>query len=128
MKRDAFFVQLLGVLGRGFAVDRAMLGLAVMHLARFLGKFLADIVGIRRQVIAQLLQLLAELVLLRRDHRDRAAIRRRGVGVRRRGLLAHRDRRAFVLARKARRHDGLLDLGRAAHRTLDQLALGLLVI
>ena len=46
MKLDAFLVQLLGVLRRRFAVDRAVLDLAVVHLARFLGKFLADIVGI----------------------------------------------------------------------------------
>ncbi len=43
---DAFLVQLLGLLRRGLAVDRAVLDLAVMHLARFFGKFLADIVGV----------------------------------------------------------------------------------
>ncbi len=34
VKLDALLVQFLGFLGRGFAVDRAVLGLAVMDLAR----------------------------------------------------------------------------------------------
>ena len=113
MKLDAFLVQFLGVLRRRLAVDRAMLGLAVVHLARFFRKLLADIVGVRREVIAQLFQLGAEFLLLRRDHRDR----RRRCGRRGRGVLDRRhDRRALVLAGKARRHDGFLDLGRAAQR------------
>src|ERR1043165_2794622 len=127
MKLDAFLVQLLGVLRRSLAVDRAMLDLAVMHLARDLGKFLPDIVGVRGQVIAQLLELLAKLALLRRDHRDRRRrlrLRRRG-----RGFLGRRhDRSALVRARKARRHDGLLDLRGAADRAGDELALDLLVV
>ena len=82
---DAFLVQLLGVLGRGLAVDRAVLDLAVVHLARFFGKLPADIVGVLGQVVAQLLELGAELALLRRHHRDRRLVlgrrwrRRRGV-------------------------------------------------
>ena len=71
MKLDAFLVQLLGILRRGLAVDRAVLDLAVVHLARLLGKFLPDIVGVLGQVLAQLLELLAELALLRRHHGDR---------------------------------------------------------
>src|SRR4051812_32785829 len=67
-------------------------------------------------------------MLLRRDHRDRAGIGCRGGVVRRRGVLAKRDGRTLVAARKARRHDGLFHLGRSAHRARDQLALGLLVI
>src|SRR5688572_22540393 len=38
MKFDAFVMQILGFLRRGFAVDRAMRGLAVMHLAGFFRK------------------------------------------------------------------------------------------
>ena len=61
--------------GRGLAVDRAMLDLAVVHLARFLGEFLPDVVGILGQVVAQFLELAAELALLRRHHRDRRLVR-----------------------------------------------------
>src|ERR1043165_5246785 len=49
MEFDAFLVQRLGFLGRGLAVDRAVLDLAVVHLARFLGKFRADMVCILGQ-------------------------------------------------------------------------------
>jgi hypothetical protein len=48
-----------------------MLDLAVMHLARFLGKFLADIVGILEDVLAQFPELGAEFLFLRRHHRHR---------------------------------------------------------
>ncbi len=71
VKLDAFLVQFLGVFGDRLAVDRAMLDLAVVHLAGVFRKLVADIVGVRGQVIAQLLQLGAEFLLLRRDHRDR---------------------------------------------------------
>ncbi len=82
---------------RGFAVDRAVLDLAVVHLARFFGKFLADIVGVLGEVVAQFLELGAELALLRRHHRDRRAVspapvpapaRSGGFGTARRGLRA----------------------------------------
>jgi drug/metabolite transporter (DMT)-like permease len=66
VKLDPLLVQLPGLLGRGLAVDRAVLDLAVVHLARLLGKFRADIVGALGEVLAQLLQLLAELAFLRR--------------------------------------------------------------
>ena len=65
MEFDAFLGQRLGVVGRRLAVDRAVLDLAVMHLARLLGEFRADIVGVFRQVIAQLLELGAQLAFLR---------------------------------------------------------------
>ena len=35
---DAFVDQRAGFVGRGFAVDRTMLDIAVVHLARFVGK------------------------------------------------------------------------------------------
>src|SRR5439155_7114721 len=54
MEFDSLLVQLLGVLRRGLAVDRAVVDVAVVHLARFFGKFLADIVGILGEVLAQL--------------------------------------------------------------------------
>src|SRR5262245_51477516 len=61
---DAFLVQRLGVVRGGFAVDRAVLDLAVVHLAGLFGELLANVVGVRRQVLAQLLELGAELALL----------------------------------------------------------------
>src|ERR1044072_4971851 len=78
-------------------------------------------------MVAQLLQLFAELALLRRDHCDRR--RRLGGGRRGRGLLDGRhDRPALFRARGARRHDGLLDLRGAAERARHKPALGLLVV
>src|SRR4030081_3029502 len=60
MEFDALLVEVLGFLGRRFAEDRAVLDLAVMHLARFLGEFAADILRIPGEVVAQFLQLAAE--------------------------------------------------------------------
>src|ERR1700724_963360 len=77
---DAFLVQFLGVFRRRDAVDRAVLGFTVMHLAGFLGKPRPDILGIFDKMVAQFPQLLAELLLLRRDHGDRRRGRRGGRG------------------------------------------------
>src|SRR5579883_3510580 len=63
---DAFLVQLLRLLGRGFAVDRAVLDLAVVHFARSLGKLAADVLGVLGEMVAQLPQLATQLALLRR--------------------------------------------------------------
>ena len=112
---------------RRLAVDRAMLDLAVVHLARLLGKFLADIVGILGEVVAQLLQLRAELALLRRHHRDRGGSGAVGAAAARR-CAGGAHRRAFPCAREPRRHDRLLDLGGTAHRAGDEAALDLLVV
>src|SRR6266508_558066 len=132
MKLDALLVQLLGVLGRGLAVDRAVLDLAVVHLARFLGKLLPNIVGVLGQVVAQLLELLAELALRRRHHGDGSGRIGRGHGCRhlRRWCILRWSRRFAPLlrARQLRRHQRLLDLGGAAMRAGDQPALGLLVV
>src|SRR5215469_13792680 len=68
---DAFLVQVLRLLGRGLAVDRAVLELAVVHLARLFGKFPADVLGVLGEMVAQLLELAAQRALLRRDHSDR---------------------------------------------------------
>ena len=68
---DAFVDQRARFVGRGLAVDRAMLDIAVMHLARFVGETLADIVGILDDVIAQFLELGAQLALLRHHQRGR---------------------------------------------------------
>ena len=68
---DALVEQLLGVLRRRLAVDRAVLDLAVVHLARLFGKFAADVVGVLDEMVAQFLELGAELALLRRHHGDR---------------------------------------------------------
>src|SRR5262249_36000113 len=70
-KRDAFLVQFLGLFGRRFAVDRAVLDFAVMDLARLLGKARPDIVRVLDDMLAQLFELLAQLVFDRRHHRDR---------------------------------------------------------
>jgi hypothetical protein len=119
MEFDAFFGQFLRLVGRGLAIDRAMLDLTVMHLARLVGKFRPDIVRILRQVVAQLLELGAEFLLLRRHHRHRCGFGSRS----RRGRLA-----ALAAGGDLRRHQRLLDLGRAAARTGDKAALRLLVV
>ena len=116
-----------GVVGRGLAVDRAVLGLAVMHLARFLGEFRPDMVGVLGEMVAQFLELAAQLLLLRRDHRDgRFLLRvlRRGVA----GAGIRPRARALARAGQPRRHDRFVDLGRAAMRAGHQLALDLLVV
>ena len=61
MKLDTFFVQLLSLIRRRFAIDRTVFDLAIMHLARFFRKLPADIVGIFHKVLAQFLELLAQL-------------------------------------------------------------------
>src|SRR5262249_24619967 len=124
MKLDALVGKLLGLLGRGLAVDRAMLDLAVVHLARFLGKLLSDIVGVLHEVVAELLELLAKLALRRRHHRDR-----RGSARRRRGCIRAWCGRigALLGAGDTRRHDRLLDLGGIADWAGNEPALGLLV-
>jgi hypothetical protein len=57
---DAFLDQLARLLRRGFAKDRPMLDVAVMHLARFARELLADIVGVLHDMVAQLFQLGAQ--------------------------------------------------------------------
>src|SRR6516162_1485159 len=64
-------MQLLGLVRRGLAVDRAVLDLAVVHLARLFGKSPPNIIGVSDEMFAQFLQLPAELALLRRHHGDR---------------------------------------------------------
>ena len=54
MKFDAFFVQFSGLVRRGLAVDRAVLDLAVMDLARLLGKTRADVIGVLGDVLRSL--------------------------------------------------------------------------
>src|ERR1700757_1559697 len=53
---DAFVDQRARLFRRGFAVDRAVLDLAVMHLAGFIGEALADIIGGLDDVVAQFLE------------------------------------------------------------------------
>src|SRR5215472_3299386 len=71
VKLDPLLVQLLGLVRRGLAVDRATLDLTVVHLARLFGKSPPNIIGVPGEMFAQFLQLLAELMLLRRYHGDR---------------------------------------------------------
>src|SRR3954463_3171785 len=68
MKLDALLVQLFCLIGRGFTGNRAALPLTLTHFARVFGKFLAHIIGILGEVLAQLLELLAKLPFLRRYH------------------------------------------------------------
>ena len=66
---DAFVDQRACLVRRGLAVDRPMFDVAVMHLARFIGEALADIVGVLDDVVAKFLQLGAQLALLRHQQR-----------------------------------------------------------
>src|SRR6266404_1754902 len=100
---DAFLDQGARFVRRSLAVDRAMLDIAVMHLAGLVGKTLADIVGVLHDMIAQFLELGAQLALLRRNL-------------------------AALPAHDLRGHDRALDLGRTAGRTVHQLALFLLFV
>src|SRR6516165_4549935 len=140
VKLDSFLMQLLGLVRRGLAVDRAVLDLAVVHLARLFGKSPPNIIGVSDEMFAQFLQLPAELALLRRHHGDR----RRNIRLRRfrRRLRCRRLRRCRSLghrhghgriaapfrSRHPRRHDCLLDLSRIADRTADEPAFDLTVV
>src|SRR5712692_10962726 len=115
---DAFVVQRLGVFRRCDPIDRAVLGLAVVHLAGFLGKPRPDVLGILDKMVAQFPELLAKLLFLRRDHGDRrrhlrggggrglplpTLPRLRGTGMCRRRLLARRR----ISPPEPRRHQSL---------------------
>src|SRR5215203_3493472 len=129
MQLDAFIEQLLRLLGRGLAVDRTVLGLPVVHLARFLGELAADVLGVFGEVVAQFLEFGAEFALLRRHHCDRSlAFGRRGCLRRRNGLRRRHIHALPGAAAERRRHESLLDFDRAAGRTTHQTALCLLVI
>src|SRR5260370_25637545 len=60
-KLDAFLGEVTGLVLRGLAIDAAGVALAVVDLARFLGKLVADIVAIGLDLGAQLTELLADL-------------------------------------------------------------------
>src|ERR1043166_9907599 len=92
-----------------------MLDLAVMHAASFLGKFLAHVISAFDDVIAQLLELLAQLDLFLGNNGNRRFLRFR------------RRRRRFSATAQGRRHDGFFHLGRAAHGTCHKAARGLAV-
>src|ERR1700692_3931292 len=100
-----------------------MLDLAVMHLARLVGEALADIVGILDDVVAQFLQLGAQLALLRHQQwrRSRSTTGFRG---RRHGSRTL----AALLAHDPRRHDGLFDAVRPAQGAAHELAFHLRVV
>src|SRR5206468_1246151 len=125
---DAFVDQGAGFVGRGLAIDRAVLDIAVMHLAGFVGEALADIVGAFHDVIAQFLQLGAQSALLRHQQRRRSGRRHFRAcdfcGWRRLG----RRNLAALLADDLRGHDGALDLDRTAGWATHQLALLLSLI
>src|SRR5262245_1318423 len=128
MEFDAFLGELFRFLRRSDTIDRAVLGFSIVHFARFLGEFRADIVGILGEVVVQFLELGAKLLLLRRYHCDRSG------GGHRSGDVCGRSRcfngRALFSCscRQARRHDCLLDLRRAALRTVHEGALRLLFV
>src|SRR5260370_12580634 len=118
MELDAFLDERLGGVGRCLAVDRAVLDLAVVHAPRLFGEFLADVIGVLDDVVAQLLELLAQLDLFLGDDRDRRLFR-----------LRRWRRGGIAAARRAERgrHDGLFALGGAAVRTGHQPSRGLMV-
>src|ERR1700722_4204836 len=112
-----------------------MLDLAVMDLARLLGKALPNIIRVLGDVVAQLFELFSQLAFRRRhdgngslsrswyrSRRERSRHRQR-----RHGKL-HRRRVGGVRAAEPRRHDRFFDLGGVADRTGDERALGLLVV
>src|SRR6516225_8906529 len=126
VKLDPFLVQLLGLVGGGLAVDRATIALPVVHLAGFLGEFAADIIGVAGEMLAQFLELLAKLALMRRHHcnggRGRLCWCCSG------SIASHwrgRSHITFSRAREARRHDRLADLARSANRAGHESALDL---
>ena len=129
-----FFLQLLGLFRRSFAIDRAVLDLAVMNLAGFLGKPGTDIMRILGDVIAQFFQLVPNFAFRSRHHCDRRLWRnrrhRRRLQWRRRYRWCRRARiRSCAVAdfrRQIGRHDRFFHLGRAAYRARHQAALGLL--
>ena len=92
---------------RRLAIDAALVGFAEMDLARFLGEFVADIVGVLAHLFRQRLELRHRLAL----------------------LLAHgeRDRLALAAGRDGWRHQALVDAVGAAGRAVDEAALALLV-
>jgi len=55
VKFDALFCELLGLFGGSYAINRTMLDLAIVHLARFFGKLRANVIGILGEVIPQFL-------------------------------------------------------------------------
>src|SRR5207302_11223023 len=117
----------------GLAVDRAVVDVAVVHLARFFGEFLSDIVGVLGEVLAQLLELCAELALLRGHEGDRrlgfAASLCRRLASRSGRLGRRRSGMATLLsAGETRAHDRLLDFDVAADRAAHQAARPLLVV
>src|SRR3974390_1008951 len=119
---DAFVDQAAGLLRRGLTVDRTMFDVAIMHLAGFAGKALADIVGVLDDMIAQLLELGAQLALLRHHQlRGWRGIRSRCRRYGRRGF-------ATLPAYDLRGHDGTFHFRGAANRTVDQLAFFLVFI
>src|SRR6266478_3955421 len=126
---DAFLDQGARFVRRSLAVDRAMLDIAVMHLAGLVGKTLADIVGVLHDMIAQFLELGAQLALLRHQQRRGGGRGGRclGCGGRGGGRLRRRNLAALP-AHDLRGHDRALDLGRTAGRTVHQLALFLLFV
>src|SRR6185503_16504617 len=104
-----------------------MVDLAIVHFACFLGEFRADIVGILGEMITKFLELGADFLFLRRNHRDR---RRCGRRYRLRRCLGGLDSLAPPLCScgQPRRHDRLINLGRATVRAAYEAAFGLLVV
>ena len=128
MEFDAFLGELFRFLRRSDTIDRAVLDFSIVHFARLFGEFGADIVGILGEMVAQFLELGSETpapaaISLRRE---RPAPGPRRLGRRSRCF----NRRALFSCgrRQARRHDCLLDLGRAALRAVHEAALRLFFV
>src|SRR6267378_542956 len=106
------------LLRSGSALHPARLDVAVVHLAGFVWKALADIVGVLHDMIAQFAELGAQFALLRHQQRRRSGCRDIGGNGGRRDCAF-----APLLAHDLRGHDGPFDLGGAADGTIHKLAL-----
>src|SRR5688500_2648133 len=118
---DAFVGQRLGLFVAGLAVDAALVALAVMDLACFLGELVADMLAVLLDLGAHLDQRLAQLLgHVPRQRRHLLLLwRRRGRRCRRVGrrLLDLDLLGAFA---QPRRHRRARDLGLAAYGAADQ--------
>ena len=127
MEFDPFLGEFFRFLRRSDTIDRAVLDFSVVHFPRFLGKFPANVVGVLGEVVAQFLELGSEIPAPARKSLRRERPAR---GLQRLPLepAVQRARAVFLRSLQARRHDCLLDLGRAALGTIHERALRLLVV
>src|SRR5258708_22532752 len=121
---DAFFGQRLGLLVGGLAIDAALVALAVVDLARFLGELRPDMLAVLLDLLAQLQERLAHLLgHMLGQRRHLLLLRGRCRSGRRCGLRLRFDHGLAHLVTSpadARRHAGARHLAVAAHGAADQ--------